>query len=49
MNIDDSVGYDVDISVSSEVGIGNDVQEWCWRWTWKWWWRISWIISFEWS
>ena len=25
VNIDDSVGYDVDVSVSSESGIGNDV------------------------
>ena len=31
MNIDDSVSYDADISVGSEVGEGNDSRKLCWR------------------
>ena len=49
VNIDDSLDWYVDISVSSEVGRCNDVREWGWWWSWKWWWWIIRIRSCEWS
>ena len=49
VNIDDSVGYDVDVSVSSESGIGNDVWEDCCWWSLKGRWWISLFRSYKWS